>query len=110
MRCCDLENQQLTPHLPARTVVPRWVSHERSISSNVRPLVSGTTRHTKRNAAIAIIAYSRKARGAVSQLASERNVNVTSSLPHQRQTVASDIARRRTRLGQTSDSLPEAPV
>ena len=45
--------------------------HQRSISSSVRPLVSGTNRHTKRNAAIETVAYKRNVPGAVSALTND---------------------------------------
>jgi hypothetical protein len=85
-------------------------SHQLSISSRLRPLVSGTARLTNRNAAIQIAAYSKNAPGAVNICTSERNVRVTSSVPDQRKTVAMDITRPRTRVGHISDINTHVPV
>ena len=55
-------------------------------------------------------AYSRKAPGTVNMFTNDRKVSVTRSVPHHRQTVATDIARPRTRVGQISAIITHVPV
>jgi len=61
-------------------------------------------------AAIETAAYSRNAPGAVKAFTSDRKVNVTSNVPHQRKMVETDIACPLIRAGHISDIMTQVPV
>src|ERR1700682_1714316 len=90
--------------------IHRPVDQQTSISSRLRPLVSGTPSQTNSAATTQTNAYTRNAPGAVSTRTSERKVRVTMRVPHHKLTVEIDMACPRTRVGLISDISTQVPV
>src|SRR5260370_20230782 len=77
--------------------------HQRSISSRLLPLVSGVNRQTKKKVNAHIVAYTQNAPETEMARTSDRKVNVIHRHAIHKLIVATDMARPRMLVGNSSD-------